>query len=100
MKKLIVLILALQLIGCGAYGTPLLLASMYDNADPCQTKNRAANYKMPEFCGKGSGTIYYTRDYRTNAIITTTQANVYGIQNSANSNYYQRDSLGRIGTFQ
>lgn len=94
MDKLIVIALVSQLTGCGAYGTPLILAAIYNNADKCQ--------KDPtiEYCGKGSGTIYYTRDYRTNAIITTTQANVYGIQNSANPNYYQRDSLGRIGTFQ
>lgn len=98
MNKLIVMALVTQLTGCGLVVKPL--AYVYNHADPCQTRFREADYKMPEFCGKGSGTIFYTRDYRTNAIITTTQANVYGIQNSANPNYYQRDSLGRIGTFQ
>lgn len=61
MAKILVIITACILTGCGTYGEPLLLARMFDSADPCQLKNNGGNY--PSFCGaggRGRTTIYST----------------------------------------
>ena len=57
----LILVTILLLTGCGTYGEPLLLARMFDSADPCQLRNNAGNY--PSFCGagqRGRTTIYAT----------------------------------------
>ena len=88
--KTLILIMSVLLSGCGANGTPLLLAAIYDNADKCQqvTHQDVLNHNVPNYCGAGSGTRYYTRDYRTNAIIATTQANVFGPNTFSSNAYY------------
>lgn len=58
------LVLVINLTACASY---------WDSRDPCQTGNKPQGYQMPNFCGAGSGTTYYTRDYYTNRIITTTR---------------------------
>jgi predicted small lipoprotein YifL len=53
-NKILLLMLSLTLTGCGTYGEPLLLARMYDSADPCQRATK------PTFCGAASGqTVIY-----------------------------------------
>lgn len=65
MRTIIILCVATVLSGCAAY---------WDNRDPCQARMRDADYQRPTWCGAGSGgTTYVTRDFRTNAIITTTK---------------------------
>lgn len=69
MKILLALATTLVLTGCGAYGEPLLLAKMFDEADPCQ-KNPYLH-----FCGAASGSTFYQRNYRTNRITSTYRIN-------------------------
>lgn len=59
--RIIVLVMALTVTGCGTYGEPLILSSFYDRQDPCQLKNNQGRY--PRFCGATSGreTIYTQR---------------------------------------
>ena len=64
--KTLILALTLVLTGCGTYGEPLFLAKLYDNADRCQRDPYLS------WCGAGSGTVYTTRDYRTNRVLTQT----------------------------
>lgn len=61
MIKTLTVVTALMLTGCGTYGEPLILARMFDSADPCQLRNNGGNY--PSYCGRGSAgrtTIYAT----------------------------------------
>jgi hypothetical protein len=57
-KLLLITTTSLALSGCGTYGMPLILAKIYDGADPCQQQHK------PSFCGAGShaNTIYSTRN--------------------------------------
>ena len=57
MKTLLLSLTCCILGGCGTYGEPLLLARMYNSADPCQRS------PQPSFCGAGGAgrtTIYAT----------------------------------------
>ena len=66
MKLIFIVLTVTNLTGCAAY---------WDSQDPCQARNRGADYQRPAFCGAGSGgTTYVTRDFRTNNIITTTRS--------------------------
>lgn len=69
MKTLLALLATLAVTGCGTYGEPLLLAKMFDSADPCQ-KNPYISY-----CGAAQGPTVYQRSYRTNRIISTYRLN-------------------------
>lgn len=51
MKRLLLIITASVLTGCGTYGEPLWLAAIYNSNDPCQTGK--ANY-----CGASSNRVY------------------------------------------
>ena len=51
LKSIVVLVTLILISGCAT--PPRWLSTMYDNADPCQTRMRAKDYKMPSFCGKG-----------------------------------------------
>ena len=77
--KTLLLALALTLTGCGQYGEPIWLAQMYDNQDPCQSRNwkengghidvdrypRGRQSGYPEFCGGGARrSTIYTLDNR------------------------------------
>ena len=86
MNKIFVLLLVSQLTGCTGMLNAMDRYAM--NNSPC-LRATINNQDIPDFCGAGSGTRYYTRDYRTNAIVATTQANIYG-------NQWEVDSLGRI----
>jgi hypothetical protein len=69
MNKIILLIISINLTACASY---------WDRLDACQTRaelGRPAGYQAPSYCGAGSGgTVYVTRDFRTNNIITTTRS--------------------------
>jgi hypothetical protein len=69
MKPILAVLVLANLFGCASY---------WDRLDPCQTRaelGRPAGYQMPTYCGAGSGgTVYVTRDFRTNNIITTTRS--------------------------
>lgn len=92
--KVLTLLLTLILTGCGTYGEPLIISKVFYSYDPCLTTNYVGNTpderakQVPNFCGAGSGTKYYTRDYRTNAIVATTQANVFGPNTFSSNAYY------------
>jgi uncharacterized protein YceK len=71
MKFLIILMVVL-LSGCAT--PPRFLAAMYDSNDPCQNYYNRADYKLPNFCGSGSGTRYVTRDFQSGRALTITKA--------------------------
>jgi hypothetical protein len=62
--KILILLVAVALTGCGTNGEPLLLARFYDAQDPCQLQNiRGATIddkikNMPSWCGVSSGRKY------------------------------------------
>jgi hypothetical protein len=70
--KTILVVLALTLTGCAS--PPRFLAAMYDNNDPCQRVELIKTGQYPSFCGRGSGTSYVTRDYKTGNYLTVTKA--------------------------
>ena len=74
--KTLILVMAVLLSGCGANGTPLLLAAIYTNADKCQ-KDPTISY-----CGS-NGTTYSITTLGARG--TTTLVNVRNI-----------DSYGKI----
>ena len=66
MRIIICFVIAISGTGCAAF---------FDSQDPCQARDRGAGYQRPTFCGAGSGgTVYVTRDFRTNTIVTTTRS--------------------------
>lgn len=61
--KYVLILLAIQLTGC---------AAIYDNADKCQTWNKPAGYKQPDFCGSArASATYITRDNNGRVVATT-----------------------------
>ena len=58
MKLLVSVCLLAVLSGCGTYGEPLLLSAMFDSQDPCQSRNRGADYQKPNWCGASANRAY------------------------------------------
>jgi hypothetical protein len=75
MKKILTILVLLNLTACAT--APQWLASMYDQADACQSRaelNRPQGYQTPSWCGAGGKTVYLIRATPTSvpsAYITT-----------------------------